>query len=119
MEQRRHAPLPEAAWLGRMVDGTISRLNCSEDAIGIGALHPEYPAQAKAPKGQVNDALLGEWPLGERRQTPQFGDYVRQDVGRGLRHIVPGIPDLVSDGSPYATRRSDGQLRRVVLLRLK
>ena len=97
----------------------MSRLNWSEDAIGIGALHPDYPAQADTRVGHVNQAVFWEWLLGEGRQACEFSDYVRQDVRRRRRQIVPGVPDFVSDGRPCATRRSNGQLRRVVLLGLK
>lgn len=99
--------------------GDISLLDWSEDTAVSRACHPDYPAQPATPEGHVNQALLGEWPLAERRQPPQFSDYPRQDVCRRWRHIVPGVPDFVSDGSLCAARRGNTQLRRVVLLRLK
>src|SRR5438093_3243400 len=104
---------------GGMVEDTTSLLNWCKDTVGVRARHPKNPAQANTRVGHVNQALLWERSLGERGQPSEFSHYARQDVRRRGGHVMPIVPDFISDGRPSADRRSNGQLRGVVLLGLK
>ena len=102
-----------------MGDDTISLLNWRKHTIGVCARHPEYPAQANTRVGRVNQALLWEWSLGERRQPSDLSHYAGQDVRRRWRHLVPSALDFISDGGLPLDRGSNNELRGVVLLCLK
>src|SRR6266571_1684290 len=105
----------EPAGIGNRRDA-MSLLDWCQHAIVVRASPSDNPSQANARIGHINQTLLREWPLGERRQSVEFSNHVRHNVRGRWRHFVPSASDFVPDGRLSAAHLANGQLRSVVLL---
>src|SRR5262249_37012840 len=90
------------------------------DTIALRARHSGDPAQPKTAILHINHTLSGEWLLAQSCQSPKLSDHAGQDEFGRWREIMPIAFYFVPNRCPRsAQRRSNRQLRRMVLLGLK